>query len=147
MDGLSFVQMILAKPMNLTTQELTALTINLTHVPFNSEVKSSLNHIHWRFYCWTFYFYYYGASKVLVFQRDQLRYVAIMWALTTPQTILTVESNWGSSQVGSNCKPWKLSFEFSELELSCRSQRRSKWRYSSSWSDRIGLPICVNNQM
>lgn len=61
-----------------------------------------------------------------MFQRDQLKYVAIMWALTTPQTILTVESNWELSQVGSNCKPWKLSFEFSELELSCRSQRRSK---------------------
>ena len=49
-----------------------------------------------------------------------LRYVALLWALTTPHTILVVGLNQELSHRVTNCESRRLSFQVLELVMRCK---------------------------
>ena len=71
-----------------------------------------------------------------------LKCVALLWTLPIGNkvTILII----GLSQVVSNCKSRKLSFQESGLKLSCKEYKKLQWRFTFPLSDHKRPPNCVN---
>ena len=72
-----------------------------------------------------------------------LRYVALLWALSSPQNILAFEPDWELSHMASNCESPRLSSQVPKLELICNSVKRSKWRFYFSWNDHVHPLNCM----
>ena len=50
-------------------------------------------------------------------QQSEVRYVALLWGLSTPRAILAVGLDQKFFHLVSNCKPRRLSFQVSESEF------------------------------
>lgn len=61
-----------------------------------------------------------------------VRNVALLWALPTPQIILTVGRDRALPHPVSKCKSWTLSFQV-QYELGCKTHKMSKWSCMPYW--------------
>ena len=78
---------------------------------------------------------------------ENSRYVPLLWALPSPQTISTVGTAQELSHSVSHYKSRRLSFQVSESKQRCKSHESSKWRFSYSCKDHIDSPIVVHDPM
>jgi len=84
--------------------------------------------------------------KLHVLLSPKLRYVGLLWALPTPQTIVAVGSVQEMSHLGdsiANHAYIVVSIGVLESESRCKCNKRSRSRFSFSLSDRMGPPNYV----
>ena len=76
-----------------------------------------------------------------------VRYVVLLWAIPTPQTIWGIRLDLELPHLVSNCESRRVSFQGLESKLRRKNNenRRSNWRFSFSLSNHKDPPNSVNN--